>query len=211
MQSRDALLLAEFIIFLSLLLSAYYYAALPSKIVTHWGINREPNGWMNRNAILWFPVAYAVLVFIVWGLPFIDPLRRNVEKFRKVYDWFVVGLAVFLAVVQVFVLGYNLGWFSDVTIPILILVSVLMIGAGYIMYVSEPNWFVGFRTPWTLSSPEVWKRVNRAAGILFAAFGVAMLITAFISAKFFMYLILALLAAIVVLWIWSYVLYQKLH
>ena len=36
----------------------------------------------------------------------------------------------------------------------------------------RPNWFVGIRTPWTLSSRRSWVRTHRLGGWLFIAIGV---------------------------------------
>ena len=37
----------------------------------------------------------------------------------------------------------------------------------------EPNWFVGIRTPWTLSSAASWKQTHRHAKWVFLALGCA--------------------------------------
>ncbi len=161
--------------------------------------------------ILWLPVFFAALVLLVWALPFADPLRDNVNRFRDVFDGFVVLLALFLAATQCLLLGYNLGWVSTVTVAILVLVGVLLIATGYILYVSEPNWFIGFRTPWTLSSPVVWKRVNRVAGIFFALFGLLITVSSIFSTMLALYEIFALLAVVILLAVWSYVLYVNEH
>jgi uncharacterized membrane protein len=39
-----------------------------------------------------------------------------------------------------------------------------------------PNMWYGFRTPTTLSSPDIWYRANRASGIYFAIAGAVMLL-----------------------------------
>ena len=36
------------------------------------------------------------------------------------------------------------------------------------------NFFIGFRTPWTLASDEVWNRTHHLGGRLFVAAGVIM-------------------------------------
>ncbi len=37
---------------------------------------------------------------------------------------------------------------------------------------ARQNWFIGVRTPWTLSSEVVWDKTNRLAGKLFKGAGV---------------------------------------
>jgi uncharacterized membrane protein len=38
----------------------------------------------------------------------------------------------------------------------------------------RPNWFIGIRTPWTLSSKRAWVQAHRVAGYLYVAAGAAM-------------------------------------
>ena len=44
----------------------------------------------------------------------------------------------------------------------------------------QPNWWVGIRTPWTLSSAESWNRTHRFAGHLGIPTGVLMVILAWV-------------------------------
>ena len=41
-------------------------------------------------------------------------------------------------------------------------VGLLLVVIGAIMDQLRPNWFVGIRTPWTLSSEESWRATHRA-------------------------------------------------
>ena len=51
-------------------------------------------------------------------------------------------------------------------------VGVLCYDAGVVSAHAERNWFVGVRTPWTLTSDEVWKRTHERAAPLFKLSGV---------------------------------------
>ena len=42
----------------------------------------------------------------------------------------------------------------------------------------RPSWFVGIRTPWTLSSKLAWTKTHRIGGWLFVVVGVGILIAA---------------------------------
>jgi uncharacterized membrane protein len=43
------------------------------------------------------------------------------------------------------------------------------------------NFFIGIRTPWTLSSERVWTRTHRLAGRLFVVVGAATLLVALVA------------------------------
>jgi len=62
---------------------------------------------------------------------------------------------------------------SDISIDRLVPIGVgmLLIVIGNIMPRTRPNWFVGIRTPWTLSSDRVWERTHRFGGQLLVAAG----------------------------------------
>ena len=51
------------------------------------------------------------------------------------------------------------------------------IGLGAVLHGWVPaNWFVGIRTPWTLSSERIWKKSHRVGGILFVITGLGILL-----------------------------------
>lgn len=47
----------------------------------------------------------------------------------------------------------------------------LFIALGSVMRDVRPNWFVGIRNPWTLSSRRSWEQTHRLAGRIFAGSG----------------------------------------
>lgn len=48
-----------------------------------------------------------------------------------------------------------------------------LVALGILTAKSRPNFFIGVRTPWTVSSAHSWTVTNRLAGGLTAAIGVA--------------------------------------
>jgi uncharacterized membrane protein len=50
--------------------------------------------------------------------------------------------------------------------------GVLFYCCGIVMENAKMNWFIGIRTPWTLSSENVWNKTHRLGGVLFKAAGV---------------------------------------
>ncbi len=51
----------------------------------------------------------------------------------------------------------------------------LFYAIGALMQHAKRNYFIGIRTPWTLSSDEVWDRTHKAAGKWFRLAGLAAL------------------------------------
>ena len=107
------------------------------------------------------------LLFLL--IPKIDPLKKNIEKFRKYYDYFILIIILFLFYLYLLMLAWNLGArfaMGKFLIPAL---AALIYYAGILISNAKPNWFIGIRTPWTLSSKSVWEKTHRFGGKLFRA------------------------------------------
>jgi len=198
------------IVLFSFILSIYFYPQVPEQMATHWDARGEVNGYMSKFWGLFFmPLMMAGIALLFLLVPRVDPRKANIEKFRKHYEGFIVLMLIFLLVVHVQVLLWNIGIEISPN-------SVLPVGVGLLFYYigiltenAEQNWFVGVRTPWTLSSERVWKRTNRLAGKLFKIAGIAAFFGLFFP-DLAVYFILgpALLAAFVTV-VYSYLEYRK--
>jgi uncharacterized membrane protein len=168
MDSRRRFLIAAVVVIISGVLSVLAAPELPARMATHWNAAGQPDGTMSKPAALaLFPAMSAILLVIFAVIPRIDPLRENIASFRPVYDWFVVVFVVFMTVIHGGVIAFNLGYEFDFTLLVLAAVAGLFYYVGVLLTHAERNWFVGIRTPWTLSSDEVWERTHRLGGRLF--------------------------------------------
>lgn len=86
--------------------------------------------------------------------------------------WGVANLTlVFMAALQWLTLAPPLGWEVDVGRGALALIGLLFAGIGLYLPRIEPNWWMGIRTPWTLSSRRVWERTHELGGRTFLTAG----------------------------------------
>ena len=148
---------------------------LPPEVTTHWGLSGEPDGWSGRtSAVLLLPAIGAGLALMLSVLPRIDPRRESYQLHGSTY-WLVANASlVFLAAVHVAAIGANLGWPIRMERLVGIGGGALLILIGNLMTRMRPNWFMGIRTPWTLSSETVWRKTHRIGGYGFVAAGAAM-------------------------------------
>jgi len=58
--------------------------------------------------------------------------------------------------------------------------GLMFIAIGNYMPQVKHNYFLGIRTPWTLASPEVWRKTHRLSGMLWAAAGLLFIAGAFL-------------------------------
>ena len=149
---------------------------LPARVTKHWDLAGRPDGTMSPTvAALFVPLAGALLGAIFAFLPHADPRR---EGLLHGGIWWTLGNAIlaFLAVVQVALLGYNLGWPLSINGVVLVGVGLLLVLLGFLMPRMQPNWFMGIRTPWTLTDDTVWRRTHAFSGRVFAGAGAVLVV-----------------------------------
>ena len=212
MNTRGRFLVAAGLVALSAVASVLAAPALPEQVVSHWNAAGEPDGTMGKAAALaLIPALGAVLVGLFAVLPRIDPLGENVAEFRAYYDWFVVLFSAYLLVLHLGIVAFNLGYRFDFTAFVLLGVAGLFYYVGVLLEHARQNWFVGIRTPWTLSSEAVWERTHALGSRLFKLSAVLAVVgLAFGDYAIYFLLVPALLTAGVTM-AYSYVLYERLE
>jgi immunity protein, SdpI family len=161
-------------------LSAAVYDRLPDRMATHWNAAGQPNGYSSRGMGAYLvPAIMCFVAALLQVLPGIDPLRGNVAEFRAVYDGIGVAVLMFLLAVHGASLAMNLGVPLELGRVIAICVAGLFFYLGKVMRKVKQNWFVGIRTPWTMSSPRVWEKTHQMASKLFQGAAAVILMGAF--------------------------------
>jgi uncharacterized membrane protein len=161
------------VVILTLAISIALYPSLPDQIPSHWNAAGEVDGYFPKFwGTFFLPLLMAGLVALLIVIPGIDPLRENYEKFTPYYDGFILFFALFLFIIQVQVLLWSLGFSLSPNLVFPILFGLLFIYIGILLEHAEQNWFVGIRTPWTLSSRTVWKKTHERGGLLFKIAGI---------------------------------------
>ena len=211
MRTRERLSIAAVVVALAAVASVLAAPALPDPMVTHWTAAGDPDGTLSKALGLWLvPVVSSVLLLLFALLPRVDPLGENVETFRPAYDWFAVVLTAYLAVLHVGIVAFNLGYEFDMTLFVLAGVAALFYYVGILLENAQRNWFVGIRTPWTLSSDEVWERTHALGSRLFKLTGLLAFVgLAFGEYAMFFLLVPSLLTAVGTV-VYSYYLYRQL-
>ncbi|WP_435362122.1 SdpI family protein [Haloarchaeobius sp. DFWS5] len=211
MNTRQRFAIAAGFVLLSGLVSLFAAPDLPEQIVSHWNAAGEPDGTMSKTAgLLLIPALSGVLVLLFALIPRIDPLGENIQSFRAHYDWFVVVFAAYMFLVHAGIVAFNLGYEFDFTALIVAGVAGMFYYVGILLEEAERNWFVGIRTPWTLSNDEVWRKTHDLGAKLFKASAVLGIVgLAFGEYAIFFVVVPALVTAAVTM-VYSYVLYQRL-
>lgn len=151
------------------------YGRLPAMVPTHWNLWGEVDGWSPKSwGAFVTPFIATVMLALPWLMRRIDPRRANVE--RSVDDVRLIRnlIVLFMALVEGATLGAALGWPVDVTAVAMGGVGLMLAGIGNYLPRMRSNWWIGIRTPWTLSSERVWRDTHRLGGRLMVACGLVM-------------------------------------
>lgn len=164
--------------------SAVVFPRLPETMPTHFDMSGQPNGWSTRLFGAW---VVPLFLLFMWGLvrvlPAIDPRGSNYAKFGGAFEGIIVSIMLFMLGIHIVVLRASLGHPVAMQHVLPVGIGVLFIVIGNLLPRARPNWFVGIRTPWTLSSDRVWEKTHRLGGRVFVAGGVIITVAAFASAK----------------------------
>ncbi|ADJ16657.1 SdpI family protein [Halalkalicoccus jeotgali] len=204
-------LAAVFVVF-SGIVSLLTAPELPAEIVSNWNAAGEPSGTMPKTLALWlFPGLTAVLLVVFALIPQIDPLQENINAFRPYYDWFVVIFTGYMLLLHAGIVAFNLGYEFDFTYLVLIAAAGLLYYSGILLTHAERNWFVGIRTPWTLSSEEVWNRTHALGGRLFKLTTILTLVGLLFGEYALYFLIVPTLLTTGITVAYSYYLYERIE
>ena len=162
----------ELIFWLLLLAPCIYiltvWNILPERVAIHFGMDGQPNGWGGKGSTFIIPLVNLFTYLLLLGIPYIDPKKMNYEFFISNFYKIRLLLAVFmtaisLLIVQIAITGNStlIGHWLPAS------VFLLLAFLGNFMINIKPNWFVGIRTPWTLSSDIVWKKTHQVGGRIF--------------------------------------------
>ena len=164
--------------------SIWAYPQLPEQVATHFDMGGHPNGWSSPFfAAVLMPAIGLVIAAVFTVLPKIDPRGANYEKFGPTYWTVANAVMILIAAIHVLALGKALGWPINMNRVAPLGIGALFILLGSLMTRIQPNWFIGIRTPWTLSSDAVWRKTHRFGGIAFVIAGVCMAGSALLTAS----------------------------
>jgi uncharacterized membrane protein len=198
------------LLILTLAISILAYPVLPDLIPSHWNMAGEVDGYLPKIwGVLIIPLVMVLLTAFFFLLPRIDPLKENYRKFRPYYDGFILVFLAFFLLIQAQIILWGLGYQISPNLIIPLLAGALFIYLGFLVEHAEQNWFVGIRTPWTLSSEQVWKKTHHLGGKLFKIAGIIAMAGVFFGHYAIWFVLLPILAVSVYTVVYSYFEYQK--
>ncbi|MBU2637695.1 MAG: SdpI family protein [Nanoarchaeota archaeon] len=209
MRKRQWLILA--LILISFAIAVYFYPWMPARMASHWNIHGDVDGYMPKALGLFLmPCISLVLFGLFLIIPRIDPLRENIKKFRDYFDMFIAVMILFLFYLYLLTILWNLGTRFNMGQMLMPAFGLLIYYCGILMQNAKRNWFIGIRTPWTISSEEVWEKTHLLGGRLFKIAGVLAFLGVFIPDYALYFVLVPVLGFSVFLFVYSYVKYRAI-
>lgn len=160
------------------------YDELPVQMTSQWDLAGKGYDWSSRKEAMYTVPLVALVTALLFALvPRIDPKRANFEQHASAF-WLLANAVVgFFALIHLFFIGSNLGWPVSMQQVIGIGFGALLMVLGNYLTRIRQNWFLGIRTPWTLTSEKSWRETHRLGGKLFFAGGLLLLLVALITGR----------------------------
>lgn len=193
----------------NLVLSLVTYPMLPESIIIHWGAGGTPDGYSSK--LVGFLLMQVVQVFVL-GLYYVIPRIDPQETIKTSSGYFANTMNLLLAYFMFFnglFIAQNLGYEFNMTLLIVPGVGILLFFLGHFMSQAERNWFYGIRTPWTLSSEEVWRSTHEKAGLVFKVCGVIAILSMLVPKYSVWLVVLPILSGGIYLVTFSYLEFKK--
>ncbi len=185
---------------------------LPDPMASHWGVNDQVNGYMSKFwGVFLMPLITLAMLVLFLVVPAIDPLKANIAQFREIFNLFIMLIVAFMIYMYGLTLAWNLGYthfnMSRAMLPAL---GLLFIFVGFMLRQAKRNFFIGIRTPWTLSSDTVWNETHRLGAVLFMISVALAFIGGFLGGMLaFWLMFIPLIGSALFLVVYSYILYQR--
>jgi uncharacterized membrane protein len=216
MKKRSSIinLLMILIALLPLAYLAIIWSSVPDKVALHFNYKMEPDR-IGSKTELWTTVLIlagaSILAYLILGnIQKLDPKRKNTlpsPVFKKLAD----GLLIFMTAINFLIIyssssGTNL--MNNLLFPLL---GLLLAFVGNYMNNIKPNYFAGFRLPWTLSDDNNWRETHHLASKIWFWGGLGLaIISLFLPFKLAMPLFITVVVIMSVIpAIYSYSLFKK--
>ena len=194
--------------------AASIYSSLPKTIPTHFDINGKANAFGNKNMI-WFTTLLlagisALVYLLINNLPKIDP-KKTAGQSPELFHKLAIIIVVFMCSINLIIIYATQHGSFNIANFIFPLVGLLFLVLGNYMHSIKPNYFVGFRLPWTLENEDNWRKTHQLVGKLWVSGGFIITIaTLLLPSKAGFIVFLGILIAITIIpTIYSYRYFKK--
>ncbi len=177
---------------IAVMLGTLYWAfgALPAgeQVPVHWGPDGTADRFADKDgALLVLMILPGAALFVTGVLalaPFIDPFRENLRRSRKAYVAIWASTMVLMAaltggIAVMMARGGEASSSNEFVRFVMAGCGLLFIVIGNYLPKTRKTFFLGIRTPWTLTSDYTWEKTHRLVGPLYILAGLVGIVIAF--------------------------------
>src|SRR5208283_257557 len=119
----------------------------------------KTNRMTPRLLVVLYEPALMLGIILLWHVLWrIDPKKKNYESFWSTYRYIGGVIVACISMFYITIIGHALKIISIRFAPTAYGIMFMLI--ANISPRLQPNWWVGIRTPWTLSSTDCWNRTH---------------------------------------------------
>lgn len=212
MKITKSKIISIIIAIIPLILVLLIYKNLPNEIPTHWNLNGTVTYGAKYNLIFLSSLGI-ILTLVHWISPKIDPKKTNYTMFQKHYDYICIVINLFILFMTFITISESLyPGKIEVSKAVTFLVGILFICIGNVLPKIKDNFFVGIKTPWTISNPIIWNKTHRLGGFIFVICGLLISVFSLIIKNnnlLFGFIFVALMFTVFVPTVMSYIWFKK--
>ncbi len=155
-----------------------------TQVAVHWNSAGEIDDTASPAfAFFIIPFVQFLTVGIFSSLKFLEPRQKNLQQSGKAIQAIAGALTGLLLVVQAMIIGQAMGLEFTRLNMLFGGMGIMLAVVGNYFGKLRSSFFIGIRTPWTLSSESVWQQTHRLAGKLFMLAGVLLFAASLILEK----------------------------
>ena len=174
-ENKGSLILTSASTLLPLLAGLLLWDTLPDVLVTHWGMDNEPNGYMSKAAVVFgLPLFMLAIQWFCILVTSLDKKNAANQRVMKLMWWIIPVVSVLCGVITY---AYALEIPLNVGFAVTAVVGLVFAAVGFILPRCQQNSTVGVRLPWTLASEDNWNKTHRLAGGIWVAGGLLITVT----------------------------------
>jgi uncharacterized membrane protein len=149
-----------------------------AELPTHWTVSGKVDQTMPALiALMISPVMTLAIGLLFAVIPQIEPLQDKLDASAPLLRVAWIGVMALMVFIQVMIAGPALG-FEIGRAGLLVVLGLMFIALGNFLPKSRPGFFVGIRTPWTITDTDNWIATHRIGGKLMILVGAAVMVMA---------------------------------
>ncbi len=163
------------------------FDSLPDQVAMHFGSDMKPNRFGDKSN-LWSTVSFmmgigVVAYLIITNVGKLDPKNQSLQS-QGIMEKLGITSIVFISLLTTYIIYTAVQGESGNLLFVLLGGFFAII--GNFLYSIKPNYFVGFRLPWTLENQNNWRKTHQLGGKIWVVGGMLAIILSFIVPEAYM-------------------------